>query len=166
MVTTLLVMAIETPPRMRGRLDALNNRFGVPGNTPAYAGKTCTMCIKIFSGQKHPRVCGEDDPGRISNQDQRETPPRMRGRLFIYHIIAEGTGNTPAYAGKTLCIGLHDKEREKHPRVCGEDLPSRPKSLPIPETPPRMRGRLRRRSSCARLIRNTPAYAGKTIHGG
>ena len=29
-------------------------------NTPAYAGKTLTLLMRLKTDEKHPRVCGED----------------------------------------------------------------------------------------------------------
>ena len=86
----------------------------------------------------------------------------MRGRRLPYMPAAEPPGNTPAYAGKTTAPNASNKENKKHPRVCGEDLNMADINTRIPETPPRMRGRLDVSSNAIRIVRNTPAYAGKT----
>ena len=91
-----------------------------------------------------------------------ETPPRMRGRLQSLAVKLEEGGNTPAYAGKTLRWRRSSLTRWKHPRVCGEDQYMTAIKRNQTETPPRMRGRPIFRSRRKHLIRNTPAYAGKT----
>ena len=70
----------ETPPRMRGRLFNIAEAHILPGNTPAYAGKTAIDEITGAVSEKHPRVCGEDFRGRVYAMGGKETPPRMRGR--------------------------------------------------------------------------------------
>ena len=92
---------VETPPRMRGRLNLLRERGDGLGNTPAYAGKTMTVKVLTVSRRKHPRVCGEDRKGLGGPFGISETPPRMRGRLFQMPRHLCNRRNTPAYAGKT-----------------------------------------------------------------
>ena len=70
--------------------------------------------------------------------------------------------NTPAYAGKTRWRWKGTALAEKHPRVCGEDQYKTINPRIAPETPPRMRGRPKRASDEDAVVRNTPAYAGKT----
>ena len=112
---------------------------------------------------KHPRVCGEDRYKQLTGIVELETPPRMRGRLAADESGNTRGGNTPAYAGKTTS-GEDTKEwREKHPRVCGEDLERNMAEEQKTETPPRMRGRLHQSGLWFDRLRNTPAYAGKTL---
>ena len=87
----------------------------------------------------------------------------MRGRLINSGKPAELSGNTPAYAGKTESHDRIPSPDKKHPRVCGEDKYKLNKKLEKTETPPRMRGRLQVTKFARDKIRNTPAYAGKTI---
>ena len=91
----------ETPPRMRGRLSQTDVSLSAVRNTPAYAGKTLTAAACRFDPEKHPRVCGEDNPPLLHLCRPRETPPRMRGRPNAYLLDFTFLGNTPAYAGKT-----------------------------------------------------------------
>ena len=152
----------ETPPRMRGRpADAMVKSL-LSRNTPAYAGKTIPRQSRKRCPGKHPRVCGEDHTCAFSFLTLRETPPRMRGRRNGKTLETEDTGNTPAYAGKTLLHPSRHTEKGKHPRVCGEDFFAPSVRRPALETPPRMRGRQGAREVAVRLVGNTPAYAGKT----
>ena len=133
----------ETPPRMRGRLSLFSSGSLSMGNTPAYAGKTRRQNRWSAPRWKHPRVCGEDHFGEIVRHHLLETPPRMRGRLTNNTPNIALCRNTPAYAGKTSFCTFLKLSTEKHPRVCGEDKRFRQKCPMLPETPPRMRGRLR-----------------------
>ena len=72
-----------------------------------------------------------------------ETPPRMRGRPSVYAQRIKHHRNTPAYAGKTVQQAVKRQLPQKHPRVCGEDSTLPTNEVVRPETPPRMRGRLR-----------------------
>ena len=147
---------------MRGRRPERAGRGHLIRNTPAYAGKT-RFCIFLFLVYwKHPRVCGEDRTGAAVPAAPLETPPRMRGRLFIVDLNLLMVGNTPAYAGKTASLRVIDPPSQKHPRVCGEDSHIFPPPRLPPETPPRMRGRLTPWAWKKHDRRNTPAYAGKT----
>ena len=137
----------------------------VPGlmrNTPAYAGKTKGQQRKIKNIEKHPRVCGEDYTMCLKRRRALETPPRMRGRLIGTIFACALIGNTTAYAGKTIMNGKNLTEKEKHPRVCGEDPESASTVSGMSETPPRMRGRPYMYLFLPHPSGNTPAYAGKT----
>ena len=70
--------------------------------------------------------------------------------------------NIPAYAGKTYALANSRNPFSEHPRVCGENgYQSRAISLPI-GTSPRMRGKQNRTLDQPQILRNIPAYAGKT----
>ena len=91
-----------------------------------------------------------------------ETPPRMRGRRKAEGLKPYRLGNTPAYAGKTAFSMTAIAAFVKHPRVCGEDVRELPARSHTEETPPRMRGRRFPPHLHPLIMRNTPAYAGKT----
>ena len=147
---------------MRGRPNFPQVRIIYIRNTPAYAGKTGRDQSLAGGKGKHPRVCGEDSFTSSSFANDKETPPRMRGRRIAWAFGSSLKRNTPAYAGKTLPAEVDQRQRRKHPRVCGEDQnPVAPAELHR-ETPPRMRGRRCTSIACPERIGNTPAYAGKT----
>ena len=147
---------------MRGRRFVLKKQIIVIRNTPAYAGKTDNVDHSLNLAEKHPRVCGEDFRSSILSRGTWETPPRMRGRLRYKQLTGILDRNTPAYAGKTPAFVLPTVIVVKHPRVCGEDLPTEDGSNKKAETPPRMRGRRYYANKIGRPFGNTPAYAGKT----
>ena len=152
----------ETPPRMRGRRAVVYSILCACRNTPAYAGKTSQSRTSTSCGQKHPRVCGEDQGLRPRPEPVSKTPPRMRGRPEDKSEKDTRARNTPAYAGKTRRMNDNLAGSWKHPRVCGEDplINIIPKSSL--ETPPRMRGRQAGGVTAFFVGGNTPAYAGKT----
>ena len=90
----------------------------------------------------------------------------MRGRRLSSISAARWGRNTPAYAGKTTQNAAGEAIEKKHPRVCGEDDRFRGGYHVNAETPPRMRGRRVAVSTWPQEIRNTPAYAGKTMNFG
>ena len=152
----------ETPPRVRGKPEPGRHDRMRPRNTPACAGKTSSASTAELLFQKHPRVCGENRHIRVLRLSLPETPPRVRGKL--YHIIQSTFAgrNTPACAGKTHPCSEVLVYFQKHPRVCGENRHIRVLRLSLPETPPRVRGKLYHIIQSTFAGRNTPACAGKT----
>ena len=144
--TSLSTLACEkgTPPRMRGKPLTVSASPQISGNTPAYAGKTLRRFPNWTGIKEHPRVCGKTD---------------LRNR----HVVSP-EGNTPAYAGKTTIFSPAGTGGWEHPRVCGENLATEPRWSCRLGTPPRMRGKLMRGTTALKFTRNTPAYAGKTLH--
>ena len=71
---------LEAPPRMRGRSSPMDSFSSSSRSTPAYAGKINGCLNALCSGWKHPRVCGEDLSQLTLTAQEREAPPRMRGR--------------------------------------------------------------------------------------
>ena len=69
-----------SPPRMRGKLAALNAVYPYQGITPAYAGKTWPMNIPAEVRWDHPRVCGENLFIFLAALGNGGSPPRMRGK--------------------------------------------------------------------------------------
>ena len=154
---------METPPLTRGR-PWLSHRATV-------------------SFRKHPRLRGEDSDESHGQITMMETPPLTRGRLFVFVDRRLRRGNTPAYAGKTCHLRRHPWVTQKHPRLRGEDWSRFDRRKASAETPPLTRGRqsssqkgarwngkhprLRgeddaARYAAAKVLGNTPAYAGKT----
>ena len=95
-------VTLGSPPRMRGKLRQPRVLQCVGGITPADAGKTWY----ILSGYY----------GMVGS------PPRMRGKLFAGVNGVSASGITPADAGKTCNRENLIKQREDHPRGCGENL--------------------------------------------
>ena len=155
----------ETPPLTRGRPPSTLYRTLPSGNTPAYAGKTRSSHEQQSLPEKHPRLRGEDALLAAASSASGETPPLTRGRPTAGCRCRDQRGNTPAYAGKTLTHNADIKLAWKHPRLRGEDMfQSRSRRLQA-ETPPLTRGRPSCCTCSPGALRNTPAYAGKTVPG-
>ena len=91
-----------SPPRMRGKANAVNHRVIVDGITPAYAGKSHVFVSEKLVPEDHPRVCGEKEPIRTVTTFNAGSPPRMRGKECDKPDLFFWIGITPAYAGKRL----------------------------------------------------------------
>ena len=89
------------------------------------------------------------------------SPPRMRGKVHPAHHAEQGDGITPAYAGKSRCNLPSTAPWKDHPRVCGEKASPMMKPAPPLGSPPRVRGKAKKRCRSCPLTRITPAYAGK-----
>ena len=99
-------LLLETPPRARGRpgINQASNFFF--RNTPACAGKTRRCHNRGMARWKHPRVRGEDLYTPLHSTNALETPPRARGRQLMTLDETREFRNTPACAGKTICLCL------------------------------------------------------------
>ena len=69
---------------------------------------------------------------------------------------------SPAYAGKRTCSFAWSSCAEDHPRVCGEKKDTILFAAGDTGSPPRMRGKVQRRTEHIHDVRITPAYAGKS----
>ena len=91
-----------SPPRVRGKPISR----GVTGEpkriTPACAGKTFHIEIFCLFLTDHPRVCGENMRGHITDNPRKGSPPRVRGKLFFPARASARARITPACAGKTF----------------------------------------------------------------
>ena len=86
----------------------------------------------------------------------------MRGKERYFVWQEDGTGITPAYAGKSIVHLPFVLRVGDHPRVCGEK--GRTGALDVVQrgSPPRMRGKVRELLFSFHCARITPAYAGKS----
>ena len=110
------------------------------------------------------------------------SPPRMRGKVDKHDPKRGQHRITPAYAGKSLYVGLNFAQTEgspprmrgkvikctwgwyvpmDHPRVCGEKVCFSFRPTAFLGSPPRMRGKGSRPIFPTGRLRITPAYAGK-----
>ena len=97
-----VIIALGSPPRMRGELIRHVMPCHVLGITPAYAGRTLEGQIVRDDSTDHPRVCGENDAGGLHDVVEEGSPPRMRGEHRAVSTVIADDGITPAYAGRTV----------------------------------------------------------------
>ena len=110
---------------MRGKDIPFLGTVGIPGITPAYAGKRHSVFGYGRNTRDHPRVCGEKCEPKHDLFNEQGSPPRMRGKGISVVGMIQLIGITPAYAGKRTHSSPTSLVEEDHPRVCGE------KGLPV-----------------------------------
>ena len=112
-------------PRVRGKQMREEVAGIPPGLIPACAGKTWRCTPGPCSAWAHPRVCGENIASTGRESDRAGSSPRVRGkqmRSFSQDIF---NGLIPACAGKTSRMERNEFRPRAHPRVCGENSPSK-----------------------------------------
>ena len=150
---------------MRGKACGLFQLVESPGITPAYAGKREGPKNAQSKVGDHPRVCGEKEICRKTQNIVPGSPPRMRGKASSHFCTCSTFGITPAYAGKSTCSFGHPLASRDHPRVCGEKSGLMRSNATGTGSPPRMRGK-GLVPYVPRLVQGiTPAYAGKRGRG-
>ena len=75
-------------PRGRGKLGVVLRQAALPGLIPAWAGKTKKSTSCAAFSQAHPRVGGENPPGKLAPTAPEGSSPRGRGKLFDYSLSA------------------------------------------------------------------------------
>ena len=103
-------LAVETPPRVWGKLTRSDSAASVGGNTPTRVGKA------------------ERRGGRRAEDG--ETPPRVWGKPHPNFLRSWVRRNTPTRVGKALHCEAEGSAIKKHPHACGE-------SKRRPWTPPK-----------------------------
>ena len=132
-----------------------------PRITPAYAGKSFAHEPPQAAVGDHPRVCGEKPRPGWRGATGRGSPPRMRGKAASEGVTRNGSGITPAYAGKRSEHTGRGRSNQDHPRVCGEKSRTELEVYYSPGSPPRMRGKEPIPALSGVNTGITPAYAGK-----
>ena len=95
------LVAVGSPPRMRGKPVLCKENLCSDRITPAHAGKTFGITKITGLESDHPRACGENwRKCQILSFDL-GSPPRMRGKLFYQATYIFPRRITPAHAGKT-----------------------------------------------------------------
>ena len=111
---------LGSPPRMRGKVFRLWQKYRSRWITPAYAGKSVLFPLPWCPNRDHPRVCGEKARFAYSVFCSWGSPPRMRGKVMNDLESKGGVRITPAYAGKRIFGYIRIASVRDHPRVCGE----------------------------------------------
>ena len=96
-----IMLAMGSPPPMRGKEKHRYNFADHCRITPAYAGKRLQMPVTLLPARDHPRLCGEKPPPAKCNCYKTGSPPPMRGKAACATPTDRITGITPAYAGKS-----------------------------------------------------------------
>ena len=155
-------MCQGSPPRVRGKLIALDNFRWTLRITPARAGKTHEAGAGHHRPEDHPRACGENyNPISVYGAGI-GSPPRVRGKPSGKTTLRDVPRITPARAGKTTVAGAGGITATDHPRACGENSLKSLKAVASYGSPPRVRGKHWTHWTITDNPGITPARAGKT----
>ena len=113
-------ISMGSPPRGRGKGNQAFSWYGSSRITPAWAGKSATSEKARATKQDHPRVGGEKKLLISRNGQPTGSPPRGRGKAFLFSVYSYIIGITPAWAGKSFFACSIFFFPEDHPRVGGE----------------------------------------------
>ena len=86
----------------------------------------------------------------------------MRGKGNIFGQVFQLLRITPAYAGKRAVSGISLAVSWDHPRLCGEKARLAGGGDKLWGSPPPMRGKVGNTKIPQKILRITPAYAGKS----
>ena len=149
-------LARERPPRKR-RIRSTTRI------TPACAGKTITIDVKLEKIEDHPRLRGKDGTFFDVVAMTLGSPPLARERPDGRKEILITGGITPACAGKTIIGAIESHCIGDHPRLRGKDAKLIRVTIALTGSPPLARERPYNHVIDFTERRITPACAGKTI---
>ena len=152
-----------SPPPMRGKGRLRQRRQHHRRITPAYAGKSRTVCGIRSKLEDHPRLCGEKLDAVTVLISTLGSPPPMRGKVVRCFGCRSKRRITPAYAGKSCPFCRFRGGCRDHPRLCGEKLWVNLFRNAVVGSPPPMRGKANTANAIPENLRITPAYAGKSF---
>ena len=114
--------AVGSPPHGRGKARRHPSCPRRSGITPAWAGKsTCRASMPTVSWD-HPRTGGEKAELTVAVISAMGSPPRRRGKDFMFCGQHLEIRITPAWAGKRLTRPAMTGTPRDHPRVGGEKI--------------------------------------------
>ena len=96
-----LLHTLGSPPQVRGKLHLPPHRSALRRITPAGAGKTVRVIVRVHSNKDHPRRCGENYSNANAITCPTGSPPQVRGKPAFGGKNSFRVRITPAGAGKT-----------------------------------------------------------------
>ena len=157
----LLRSSLGSPPRGRGKGQRPPVHASFRRITPAWAGKSTPKAGNPCIFRDHPRVGGEKPPRPQISRTAIGSPPRGRGKDFMFCGQHLEIRITPAWAGKSAKRHCTGSLWGDHPRVGGEKSESWRKLAYGPGSPPHRRGKVRTMTAPTLSDGITPAWAGK-----
>ncbi len=152
-------------PRVRGTAKSRCVLRAIMRIIPACAGNRRIEPPWKSSPPDHPRVCGEQINAEYFKLAHRGSSPRVRGTVYQSFFHLHKLRIIPACAGNSAHRGLQPYSLSDHPRVCGEQPPSRYISPVRRGSSPRVRGTVHGTTRTLRLCRIIPACAGNSLCG-
>ena len=113
-----------SPPQVRGKHSTDELTPQQIRITPAGAGKTLLLLLKLSACRDHPRRCGENPEYGAAPRVVPGSPPQVRGKRHSPRPRKSQDRITPAGAGKTCCCICACGCCWDHPRRCGENSSS------------------------------------------
>ena len=176
----VMLDAIGSPPRARGRPGRPHERRGEQRFTPAGAGTAKAGGTRACGPPVHPRGRGDGPPSGPLCSTSCGSPPRARGRPLALGVVGLAERFTPAGAGTAARRRASGSGAAVHPRGRGDGARDRRAPRPSPVhprgrgdgattatarsrssgSPPRARGRPGARGRGRCKSRFTPAGAG------
>ena len=150
-----------SPPHTRGKAMILHTVTGLPGITPASAGKRTDEEVWEFLHQDHPRIRGEKRRRLSTCWGRPGSPPHTRGKGNGKNLCLDKIGITPAYAGKRPSPYRFLWPNRDHPRIRGEKRAMSISRMCRLGSPPHTRGKDKCSINSKFTCGITPAYAGK-----
>ena len=114
-----------------------------------------------MAARDHPRAGGEKCSTAVETFFSMGSPPRRRGKAYLYKGETHTEGITPAQAGKSLWSNTKSTGSRDHPRAGGEKQIWCERLLTAGGSPPRRRGKVLRCQTQPAYEGITPAQAGK-----
>ena len=96
------LVVLGSPPLVRERLRIDGALLGSMRITPACAGTTGETVSQAKTKQDHPRLCGNDERGKMAKGADLGSPPLVRERLCGNFLPVKIRRITPACAGTTV----------------------------------------------------------------
>ena len=118
-----------SPPHVRGKDIRVEGMTAKERITPACAGKSRDAHRAQDCSRDHPRMCGEKTLYIGIGRTVVGSPPRVRGKGARPEGDPPLSGITPACAGKSAGCQSRRQGIQDHPRMCGEKLRIRPRTL-------------------------------------
>ena len=161
-VSGFSLTSVGSPPPMRGKESAGDDKQLRVRITPAYAGKSIQLSSYGQEDWDHPRLCGEKSTPPDQGGFKRGSPPPMRGKDNQFRCSNCEIRITPAYAGKRSRQYASAVLFRDHPRLCGEKRQNQSNITQSGGSPPPMRGKDTPAGAASPPAGITPAYAGKS----
>ena len=131
-----------SPPHGRGKAHELRTLPRAVRITPAWAGKRAGLWQHYAGTEDHPRMGGEKSFIYQFPFFLRGSPPHGRGKVFTCCLLSRLDRITPAWAGKSLVLGVQVGNLGDHPRMGGEKSSIICPLRVQPGSPPHGRGKV------------------------
>ena len=151
-----------SPPLARGTVSFFFESTKLGGITPACAGNRATALAAAWAEEDHPRLRGEQMTGEYAAFVEKGSPPLARGTAGHAAAVQRLVGITPACAGNSPFACALFGAFKDHPRLRGEQRPTRRIDGFMAGSPPLARGTAFTTDEIIMLSGITPACAGNS----